>query len=317
MKALFLYNIIFSLFIIHSSLEAQGIRDTIQIHFGRSSQMLFLINDQEDYKVLKQYDLKGLVDELTEHIQSEELAQDSLPPEEKYQKKEIVISWENGVKIERHGEGGDKKTSPTKKHKKKRRVRHSWDFDLGVNNYFDASGGSIEPNAQVKPWGSWYVGLNSIYRWRLSKTFRIEWGVGVNWYNFKFQNPKTRLQLINGSTVFNLEDRELRSKKSKLTVSYLSTQLVPMIRIGKNVRWGVGPYAAYRMGSHTKYTIEDDQGKSKLKNTDAYNLRAWKYGLRLQLRVFDTEMFFNYDLNTLFQKDRGPELRGVSFGVII
>ena len=42
-----------------------------------------------------------------------------------------------------------------------------------------------------------------------------------------------------------------------------------------------------------------------------------RYGLRAQLGFGDTDLFFTYDLNELFNEDQGPELNAFSIGIIL
>jgi hypothetical protein len=42
-----------------------------------------------------------------------------------------------------------------------------------------------------------------------------------------------------------------------------------------------------------------------------------RYGLRSEIGVGSVTMFFNYDLNDLFEPGKGPELQAMSFGIIL
>lgn len=55
------------------------------------------------------------------------------------------------------------------------------------------------------------------------------------------------------------------------------------------------------------------------KTFDRNNMFAnnYRYGARLALGVGGTDFFFNYDLNEYFQKDKGPRVNAISFGIIL
>jgi hypothetical protein len=129
--------------------------------------------------------------------------------------------------------------------------------------------------------------------------------------------------------IFTEDDREVSYVKSKLTASYINVSLIPMLDFGgrgkksrvwdsygSQFRIGIGPYAAYRIGSHSKLVYKDD-GKEKEKNHDNFYLNNFRYGLRLQFGIRSTDFFFNYDLNELYSsKPNNPKLNAFSFGVI-
>ncbi len=80
-------------------------------------------------------------------------------------------------------------------------------------------------------------------------------------------------------------------------------------------RFGVGMYAGYRLGSHSKVKY-DDGNTEKKKDHDSFYLNDFRYGVRVQTGFQGTDLFFNYDLNELFKEDRGPALNAISFGIV-
>ena len=119
-------------------------------------------------------------------------------------------------------------------------------------------------------------------------------------------------------------------QESKLSVSYIQASLIPVLDFGDHGRkprvWdgyndhsfriGFGPYIGYRISSHTKVVYNDGDGRERDKDRDGFFLNNFRYGARLQLGYRSTDLFFNYDLNELFQDDKGPRLNAFSFGVI-
>jgi hypothetical protein len=213
-----------------------------------------------------------------------------------------------------------------------RGTRHSLSFDFGTNNYL--SGDGTFPDAgtdlyTVRPWGSWYGAINSVYRTRLSRVFFLEWGIGASMYNFKFQNDAVTIGSDPTTVTYTVDTRPVDFIKSKLSATYVNASFVPVIDFGGNrhkpvlfdgrrsdsFRIGFGPYAGYRIDSYSRKVFENEEGdKRKERDHDTFHLNNFRYGLRLQLGFKDTDIFFNYDLNDLFVKDKGPQLNAFSFG---
>ena len=213
---------------------------------------------------------------------------------------------------------------------------HTFNLDLGINNYHRSGKFPDEENAihSVRPWGSWYFGITSLLRTHVAGGFFTEWGGGISWYNFKFQNDNTRLREgAEALEFYETAQSNYKYEKSKLTASYINMYLVPVYQFGKNkyepdrkvwegkgykelgFRVGLGGYVGYRIGSHTKVKYEDENGSTqKSKDHDNFYLQNLRYGVRLQAGCRGTDIFINYDLNNLFSENRGPELSAVSFG---
>ena len=147
-------------------------------------------------------------------------------------------------------------------------------------------------------------------------------------YNFKFQNDAVAVSKTPSNVAFAVDMRDLDFKKSKLSAVYLNASFVPVLDFGGNrrkpiffdgrrsesFRIGVGPYAAYLIGSYSRVVFKEDGEKEVEKNRDSFYLNNFRYGLRLQLGFKDTDLFFNYDLSGLFVTDKGPKLNAFSFG---
>ncbi|WP_111672064.1 hypothetical protein [Algoriphagus litoralis] len=185
--------------------------------------------------------------------------------------------------------------------------------EIGINIW-----PSDEGAPAVKPWGSWYVALNSTGTWKASKNFHFKSSLGVSWYNFKFENR----DIIAVKTPDGLEFQEFDQgigTKSKISASFVNLTLMPTLRTNDgNLRFGAGAYAGLRVGGRGKFVYDDAEGnqRKQFEKSNMYveNLR---YGLRSEVGVGDVTFFFNYDLNDLFQPGKGPEFQAMSFGVYI
>ncbi|MDN5215430.1 hypothetical protein QQ020_25345 [Fulvivirgaceae bacterium BMA12] len=235
---------------------------------------------------------------------------------------------------------GLKVTSSTEE-KRLRKTTHEFNVEIGVNNYLeDGDFPDGNANYSVKPWGSWYVGFSSIHKTAIGNgPFFLEWGGTLHWYNFKLDNEDIQIVKTENGTEYLEPPVGTTGIKSKLTASYLSAVLVPMLDFSRGtrkvkkyesgsisiskykkqgVRIGVGGYAGYRLGSHTKYRFKQDGDKDRDKTSGNFNLNNFRYGVRGQIGYKGMDFFINYDLNELFNDDKGPaKLNAISFGFIL
>ena len=318
---------------------AQQKTDTVIVNVGKSK-IIFVILDPQDVEEMKNYDLNAMIHQLAENINSDKdttvvIDNNVAVSEEVVQEENDAIDEDEMDSLTDEDEDEDEV--------KKRRARgtsHFTNFDFGTNNYLNEGSFPDEDNAlySVRPWGSWYVGINSIYRTYLNKAFYVEWGGGISWYNFKFENDHTRVFDTANGVDFQIDSQYPGAsfRKSKLTATYISASIVPVIAIGdrykrdRNSFWdwsdggehsgfriGFGGYAGYRIDSYSKIVFDLDGDKKKKRNHDNYSLENFRYGARIQLGLGDTDFFFNYDLNELFSEGRGPKLNAFSFGMIL
>ncbi len=307
--------------------------DTVVVELAKTSRMVFTIKDKSDLEQLKQYDFQALFNDIIQKLERN----DSVVVIVNAKKDTVVITdvvieeterWANDSNIEYREYTGDKNEN----RKRYRHTSQSFNLDLGINSYLEDGKFPDEAGAPyaVRPWGSWYVGLNSTQRTRFTKNFFAEWAIGVSWYNFKFQNDNTIIVKKPEGLDFIEDTRDVKFIKSKLTVPYLNVSLVPMLDFGSGdfhhgrrlwrsynsaFRIGVGPYAGYRIGGNTKLVYKEDGEKERDRNRDNYYLSNLRYGLRLQVGVRSADFFINYDMNELFAADKGPALNALSFGV--
>ncbi|MCP4459996.1 MAG: hypothetical protein GY816_18530 [Cytophagales bacterium] len=223
------------------------------------------------------------------------------------------------------------------------RTRNFFNMDIGSNNWLSNGTPPSESNAPyaVKPFGSWYLGLNWLNKTWVGGSVFLEWGGGVSWYNWKMED--TDIEINKGATQIEFLPvaNTISGQKSKLTASYINFSVVPMLdfsRGSKKVkatsgrsftfktyrksgfRIGGGMYAGYRMGSRTKFIFKEDGNKEKNKESDHFYLQNFRYGVRGQLGFRSFDMFVLYDLNEVFASGRGPggaKLNAFTIGVTL
>jgi len=223
------------------------------------------------------------------------------------------------------------------------RTRHFFNLDIGSNNWLAEGSSPSETDAPyaVKPWGSWYVGLNWLNKTWIGGPVFLEWGGGVSWYNWKLEDPD--IQILKGDTQIEFVEapNPISGQKSKLSATYINVSFVPMLDFSKGAkrvkatagksftfktyrksgfRIGAGVYAGYRMGSKTKFVFKEDGNNDKAKESDHFYLQNFRYGVRGQLGFRSFDMFVMYDLNEVFVSGRGPDgvaLNAFTIGVTL
>lgn len=330
--------------------HAQNKADTVIIKVGEASKVVFTIGDKKDLKTLKQYDFQAVVNDLVTKLEAEDSSQLEKPAENyvqtptetepsrdlNTQEEDWDDSWRNRERSDRYQYSDrnsyrdQNRSYRSKRSYYGRRTYHSFNLDLGTNNYLENDKFTDESSLYtVRPWGSWYVGLNSVRRTRIARVLFAEWGLGVSWYNFKFQNDKAFMSKDPSGVSFTEDVRDYEFRKSKLTALYLNASFVPMLDFGSNrrkamffdgdhsesFRFGAGPYVGYRIDSYSKQEYKIDGDKNQERNRDSYYLSNIRYGIRAQIGLRDTDLFFCYDMNELFASGKGPSLNAFSFGI--
>jgi hypothetical protein len=313
-------------------------KDTIIVEFGKSGKIVLIVDNKEDFEKLKNMNVNQIISELDLKVdeQTGELvvvevagkkgSKEIVKVTEEWNKTEVTVGGvrilvdetdplNTKVKVET---GGRKKSDPP--------FRTYFNLDLGINNYLDGNGnfpGSSSPYA-VRGWGSWNVGFNWMASQRISKGFNWDLGLGVQWYNFKFENRDFQAVRGDGEIDF-IQRSDVNGFKSKISASYLTAMSLFRLDFGKmndqgrkGFRIAAGPYAGYRLGGTSKFVYRPSDGGGRRKehqNTGIY-LNNFRYGLRGEVGVGRFNFFTTYDLNTLFEKGAGPELNALTFGVI-
>jgi hypothetical protein len=303
--------------------------DTVIVSLARTSKVVFTIEDRADLELLKHYDFQALFQDILKKIQ----LNDTTRKDTTRNSSEPTVAKEENWSPNEQNEDGEEDWDEHD-HEHKGRIGRTWqsfNFDLGTNNYLSDGKFPDSENAaySVRPWGSWYVGASSIQRTRLGRKFFIEWGLGLSWYNFKFQEDNILVSKDDVTSFTVAPDEGQEFVKSKLSATYINASLIPIIDFGDHskkkriwdsyhseFRFGIGPYIGYRIDSWSKVVYKEDGDREKDRDHDNFYLNNFRYGARLQLGFRSTDLFFNYDINELFVENKGPSLNAFSFGVI-
>jgi hypothetical protein len=335
--------------------------DTIVINFGNNNRIMFIVNSREDLKTLQNYDLNAMLGELSMSVDTmqagdryvriedntgtrylkdttifveDERATDSEEYEALYRKwsQNEEIDIDESEYADDDNDGSDREFRKARRYREKG-TKNYFNFEIGMNNYLQ-NGDFPDTNDEpftVKPWGSWVVGITNTNRTRILGPIFLDWGGGVNWNNFKFQNASTRI-LKGDSYTMIFNDTSLADPvKSKLTTTYINAYFVPMINFGRSgrkrdifhwgnfdnaLRIGAGAYVGYRVDSYAKNVWKEIDKKRSNRNNDSFFLNNLRYGVRARFGFQSLDFFVDYDMNELFIEGKGPKLNPFSFGII-
>lgn len=143
-------------------------------------------------------------------------------------------------------------------------------------------------------------------------------GMGLSWYNFRFDKDITIIDDEDTDMVMpKYLDQDWHIKKSKLTISYLT---VPILlewqpKIGhRRIYISGGVIGGLKLRAHTKIKYKLD-GTHKKKNHDDFNTRPYKVDATFRIGMGDMSIFGTYGLVELFKNGKGPELTPYSIGL--
>lgn len=317
--------------------------DTVIVSLGKTSKVIFTMQDRSDLDILKHYNFQELFQDIFTKIENSDTLNSTVPttnekPDTVITEKTREEDWsssrtddDDDDAKEDEDEDEDWENKTERRRGRIGRTSQSFNFDLGTNNFLSNGKFPDDNNAPyaVRPWGSWYIGGSSIQRTRVGSNFFLEWGLGISWYNFKFQNDNAMVVKTDDDVQFILDPRDVDHRKSKLTATYINASFIPVLDFGghgrkprmwdgygSSFRIGIGPYIGYRIASWSKLVYKEDGDLQKEKNRNGFYLNNFRYGARLQIGFHGTDLFFNYDLNELFVENKGPKLNAFSFGVI-
>ncbi len=351
-----------------ASHEVENERDTVIIELSNKSKIVIVTESRADLASLQNYDINQMIRDLNEQL-SDSVKYMQIDDGKAYVNEDSEVEmkdWEinddkvrvklGGIEVDVDPDEVDDWDEDDWEDRRKvtydaeriDRTSHHFNIDLGVNNWLEEGQFPDGDNApySVKPWGSWYVALNSVNKTWVGGPLFLEWGLGISWYNWKLQDPDFVISEGDSEIEFNLAPPERNGSKSKLTASFLNIHAVPMFDFSRGrrrvtsyessgvkvkryskqgFRFGLGGYAGYRLGAHTKFKFREDGKTQKDKERDNFYLQNFRYGLRGQIGWKGLELFAMYDLNEVFAGGRGPinadgenaVLNAITFGVTL
>lgn len=310
--------------------------DSLVIRFANRTRMVIYAPDKAGIQALSNYDLNKIVREMGMKLDSVPGGPTAISQDGGRFLKDtvlVVTKRKDGVTIVINDKGDTTTTTYHRrddtdreyeraKRRKRDRDRASFDYGVsfGLNNFIlqSTNPAYAEDSYDLRPIGSRYVALSAGAMPTLSRgkyaSLKLYYGVEVAWNNFMFEGNNVAEKTPTG-VAFPDAGRDLQ--KSKLTVCTIGIPVVPRVTFynsdGRKIcHLGVGGYINYRLDSYRK--IKEADGSRDRRHSDFY-LNNYRYGLIAHLGLRSVDFFVKYDLNPLFQTDKGPDVRTLSFGI--
>lgn len=321
--------------------KSGSVADSLVIQFANKTRIVIHAPDKAGIKALANYDLNKVIRDMGAKLDSIPDGQEARITIEgangqRYLRDTvIVVTKDKGrisvtIKADRDSVKSSSQTSQKsrevsdskaeKARKKATSLNSFTSFQIGLNTLLTETETAAYPSNRydLKPLGSRYFALGIGQRPTLIKgkkaRLSLQYGIEVAWNNYSFENDVT---VQKGPAQLQFVDIQEAVKRTKLTVCNVQLPIVPRVSFynesGKKIlHIGLGAYAGYRVDSYSKIKFEDG---SKKRDHDRYYTNDLRYGLMAQLGIVRTNLFVKYELNPVFQSGKGPDVRGLSFGV--
>ena len=308
--------------------------DSLVIRFANRTRLVIYAPDKAGIQALSNYDLNKIVREMGMRLDSVPGGQTAISQDGSRFLKDtvlVVTKKKDGITIVINDKGDTTQVSRSdntdrnyQRARRRKRDRDGGNFDyginIGLNNFIQqrVSPGYPEDSYDLRPLGSRYIALSvgampTIIRGKYA-SLKLYYGLEVAWNNFMFEGNNVAEKTPTG-VAFPDAGRDLQ--KSKLTVCTLGIPVVPRLTFynteGRKIgHIGLGGYVNYRLDSYRK--IKEADGSKDRRHSD-YGLSNYRYGLMAHIGFRRVNFFVKYDLSPLFQVDKGPDVRALSFGI--
>ena len=337
--------------------------DTVVIELDNKSKIVIYTENKAELKDLEDFDINKMIRDLNRSIEYNDGNYIELTDNgDKYRKNTSLTHREEDLtarvrigKVELEADELDRRDLGDRFEDKDRgnyrqysyidqkfdRTDNNFNIDLGTGNWLGRNYQFPQDNDElysVRPWGSWYVGLNSINKTWIGGPVFLEWGLGLSWYNWKWENPDNHIVKNAEGVLWEPVSTDINPQDGKLSATYINFQMLPMFDFAQGrkkvktydnggvrlkryrrdgIRIGGGGYVGYRVGSRSKLVYTENGSKEKDIDRDTFFLNNIRYGIRAQLGWKDVDFFASYDLNEVFVNNKGPKLNAITFGIIL
>lgn len=210
-------------------------------------------------------------------------------------------------------------------------------FEFGLNNYVNKDFDMTLPEdgefMELNSGKSWSYSLN-LLEFNIpihKKYFGLVTGLGFEWDNYRFEKNITLVENEDGKIAGVPTDKDLY--KNTLNTTYLTAPLlwefqIPIEQNRKRKKCGddgndhkffisAGVIGGLKIHSKTKQFYKMDGDKVKSRSKGDYQVSPFRYGITARLGYGMFRVYANYQLVSLFEKNKGPELYPFTIGISI
>jgi hypothetical protein len=208
----------------------------------------------------------------------------------------------------------------------KDRFRGHWaGIELGLNNYVNSDNqftlDKADEGFEIDGGRSWVFAINFLeFNIPFGRYAGITTGLGTSWNNYSFRNNVNFYKNDLGVMVASPDSLKSYDRNSIHTWNFTIPLMLEFQVPSKNssgVYLGFGVYGTAKVKSWGTVEYLLDGVKFEEKRKSDFLINNLRYGLTARVGLKYIKLFANYDLVSLFQKDRGPELYPVSIGLML
>jgi hypothetical protein len=181
-------------------------------------------------------------------------------------------------------------------------------LELGLNN---ASSAPATFNKAF--WGSRSLNFYWQYDMRILKSrFSFVPGIGLSLERWKFKDGRVVTYGDDGVTMVTPVDAGMpKLKQSKLIANYLEIPVEFIYRTrpddpARSFKIGVGGRVGFLYDAFSKVKYREDGQNKKFKDNQNFDLNRLRYGVSGRIGIGNVSLFTYYNLNSLFETDKGP-----------
>ncbi|MDU1890657.1 MAG: hypothetical protein E6767_08205 [Dysgonomonas sp.] len=196
--------------------------------------------------------------------------------------------------------------------KKKKHLNPHWTgIGMGFMNYDDVPYGDLKGSRSH----NFTLNFMEFQQHIQNSNWLLVSGVGTEWSRYHFDD-NAALTKIDGKTVFQPAAEGINYKSTKLLAYYLTVPLLLEYQVSNfHISGGAVGFFKFYSKSQVKY-YED--GKKHVKNMGRdLNMRSVDLKLRLQIGFDDVALYGYYSPFSMFEKDKGPDLKTYTIGIMI
>lgn len=196
--------------------------------------------------------------------------------------------------------------------KKKKHLSPHWTgIGMGFMNYDDIPNGRLKMSTSH----NFTVNLVDFHKQIKNSNWLLVSGIGSEWSRYHFDD-NSALTKRNGITVFEPAPEGVNYKATQLIAYYVTIPLLLEYQTSDfHISGGVVGFLKYHSKSQVKF--KDDEGTHKVSMGQDLNIRPVDMRFRLQVGINNVGVYGYYAPFSMFSKDKGPDLKTYTIGVMI
>lgn len=196
--------------------------------------------------------------------------------------------------------------------KKKKHLSPHWTgIGMGFMNYDDIPNGNLKMSTSH----NFTVNIIDFHKQIKNSNWLLVSGIGSEWSRYHFDD-NSALTKKDGITVFEPAPEGINYKATQLIAYYVTIPLLLEYQTSNfHISGGVVGFLKYYSKSQVKF--KDDEGTHKVSMGQDLNIRPIDMRFRLQMGINNVGVYGYYAPFSMFSKDKGPDLKTYTIGVMI